>query len=426
MTNPLIATATGAGPSPWAGVWIAEDIEQIVHGVQSGSWIDGTLGGISAGLDALAFVSDPIGGLLQFGVAWLIEHVKPLSAALDWLAGDPAQISAQAQTWRNVAVSLRTDADDLARAIRWDVSEWSGAAADAYRTFADRRVQSLAALSRAADGLALMTEGAGLLIGTVRIMVRDAIATVVSRLIVYAGELAGTLGLATPLVVEQVTTLCAAWAAKIAHWLKSLIASVRQLGEAMRRLADNVTKLRGGMEPMGRRANWRDPARHPQPPARPPDSHLPAGDPIYHGENSTAIGYDSRTMRNFGGVQPEPGFHDVVVHGEPDGRFRPGMIGADGADRPANFTHPNQIADAIRANPNYDGGPVRLVACYSGMVDEAAGVLPPAQQIADSLGVPVVGPTDSVGVMRNGPEVQVPRIRNNGVWKTFYPGGGGS
>jgi hypothetical protein len=34
---------------------IAEDIEQIVHGVQSGSWIDGTLGGVSTGLDALAF-----------------------------------------------------------------------------------------------------------------------------------------------------------------------------------------------------------------------------------------------------------------------------------------------------------------------------------------------------------------------------------
>ena len=32
----MIATASGAGPSPWAGVWIAEDIEQIVQGVQNG------------------------------------------------------------------------------------------------------------------------------------------------------------------------------------------------------------------------------------------------------------------------------------------------------------------------------------------------------------------------------------------------------
>jgi hypothetical protein len=417
----LVATAPDTGPSVWAGVWIAEDIEQIVQGVHNGSWIDGTLGAVSTGLDALAFLSDPIGGLLQYGVAWLIEHVKPLSEALDWLAGDPSQISAHAQTWRNVAGSLRSDADDLVRAVRWDLSEWSGAAGDAYRTFADRKAQSLVALGRASEGMALMTEGAGLLIGTVRVMVRDAIATVVSRLIVYAGELAGTLGLATPLVVEQVTTLCASWAAKITHWLKSLISSLRRLGDAMRRLADNIARLRNAMEPMGRRSDWRDPARRPQPPTRTPDSHLPAGDPVYYRENGTAIGYDSRTMRNFDAVRPEPGFHDVVVHGERNGMFRPGMIGNDGADLPANYTHPNQIADAIRTNPNWDGGPVRLVSCHSGVAAE--GLPAPAQQVADALGVPVIAPTEAVGVPKRGGYNQVPIIRDDGTWEMFYPGG---
>ena len=115
VDNPLIAAPSAQGPSPWAGVWIAEDIEQIIHGVQQGSWIDGTLGVVSAGLDGLALVSDPVGALLQYGIAWLIEHVKPLSEALDWLAGDPAQIAAHAQTWRNVAGSLRDQAEDLAR-----------------------------------------------------------------------------------------------------------------------------------------------------------------------------------------------------------------------------------------------------------------------------------------------------------------------
>lgn len=201
-------------------------------------------------------------------VTWLIEHVKPLSEALDWLAGDPGRIATHGQTWRNVAASLRTDADDLVRSLRFDVSEWSGTAGDAYRAFANRRVQSLGALSRAADGMALMTEGAGLLIGTVRVMVRDAVATVVSRLIVYAGELIATAGLAAPLVVEQVATLCASWAARITRWLKSLIASLRHLGDAMRRMADNIAKLRelrrDEIEPMG---PTRRLARSDQPPS---------------------------------------------------------------------------------------------------------------------------------------------------------------
>jgi hypothetical protein len=69
--NPLIASATSTAPKPWAGVWIAEDIDQIAERVRSGSWIDGSLGGVGAGLDALAFVSDPVGGLLQYGIAWV-------------------------------------------------------------------------------------------------------------------------------------------------------------------------------------------------------------------------------------------------------------------------------------------------------------------------------------------------------------------
>jgi hypothetical protein len=122
-------------------------------------------------------------------------------------------------------------------------------------------------------------------------------------------------------------------------------------------------------------------------------------------------------------VRREPGFHDVVVHGERNGLFRPGLVGADGASYPANYTHPNQIADAIRANPHYDGGPVRLVSCHTGTVEEAAGVPPAAQQVADALGVPVKAPTDAVGVDRRGPLSQVPTIRNGGTWEMFYPRG---
>ncbi|MFG1607719.1 WXG100 family type VII secretion target [Actinoplanes sp. NPDC049265] len=241
--NPLVAAASPDGPSPWAGVWIAEDINAIVSGVRGGSWIDGTIGGVSAGLDALAVVSDPVGALLQYGVAWLIEHVRPLSEALDWLAGDPAEIAAHAQTWRNAATRLQSEADDLARSVAWDVSEWSGTASDTYRAYASGQVRSLETLAVASDGMALITESAGLVIATVRELVRDAVATVVSRLIVYAAELLGTLGTAAPLVAEQVATLCASWGAKIANWLRGLIATLRKLADFMRRLGDRINEL---------------------------------------------------------------------------------------------------------------------------------------------------------------------------------------
>jgi hypothetical protein len=131
--NPLVAGRLDQPTSAWVGVWIAEDIELIAQGVRSHSWVDGSLGVASSGLDALALVSDPIGALLQYGISWLIEHVRPLSEALDWLAGDPGQIAGHAQTWRNVASSLRGESDVLARSVRLDLSEWQGAASEAYR-----------------------------------------------------------------------------------------------------------------------------------------------------------------------------------------------------------------------------------------------------------------------------------------------------
>ncbi|MEV4495360.1 WXG100 family type VII secretion target [Micromonospora arborensis] len=243
-TNPLIATASAAPPHAWAGVWICEDIELIAQGVRNGSWIDGSLGVVSAGLDALAFVSDPVGALLQYGIAWLIEHVRPLSEALDWLAGDPAQITAHAQTWRNVAGSLREEATALARAVRDDLANWGGSAASAYRAWSAEQQQAINGLAQGADAMAAITEGTAGLVAAVRLLVRDAVATCVSRLIVYAGELVITGGLATPLVVEQVTTLVASWGARIARLLRGLLASLRRLVPEIRRLGDLIEKLK--------------------------------------------------------------------------------------------------------------------------------------------------------------------------------------
>ncbi|KAB1117616.1 WXG100 family type VII secretion target [Micromonospora aurantiaca] len=248
-TNPLVAAAADSGPSPWAGVWICEDIELIAQGVRTGSWIDGSLGIVSAGLDALALVSDPAGVLLQYGIAWLIEHVKPLSEALDWLAGDPAEITAHAQTWRNVAASLRDDAAELAHAVRTEVTGWTGAAATGYRRWAAEQQQAVTGLAQGAEVMAAITEGAAGLVAAVRLLVRDAIAACVSRLIVYAAELVATAGLATPLVVEQVTATVASWAGRIGRLLRGLLASLRRLMPEMRRLGDLIEKLK---EALGR------------------------------------------------------------------------------------------------------------------------------------------------------------------------------
>jgi RHS repeat-associated protein len=83
------------------------------------------------------------------------------------------------------------------------------------------------------------------------------------------------------------------------------------------------------------------------------DSFLASGANVRYSETATAIGDDENTIQNFMRSTGAHG-HDVIVHGDADGNFRvDGMI-----------THPQQIADAVRENPHYDGGPIQLVTCH--------------------------------------------------------------
>jgi hypothetical protein len=208
-----------------------------------------------------------------------------LTEALDWLAGDPAQIVAYAMTWRNVAGSLRDEAKSLGRSSRWDVTGWVGTAADAYRIWSRRQQQALEGLAGAAETMAVLTEGAGTLIGAVRMLIRDAVATAVSRLVVYAAEVIASFGAATPLVVEQVTTLVAAWSAKIARWLRALLASLRQLIPVVRRLGALIEELK---KILGRLRGSHGPGT-PEPP-KPRDPHTEAA-------RVRALGMDPATGR---------------------------------------------------------------------------------------------------------------------------------
>ncbi|TYB40424.1 WXG100 family type VII secretion target [Micromonospora sp. AP08] len=244
---PLIA-APQDSTTAFSGIYIAEDIDALMAGYTSGGWIDVAIGGFATSMDALAVVTDPLGQLVAWGVGWLIEHVKPLSDALDELAGDPDQITAYAQTWQNIAKAAAEAGTDLQGRVGRQVADWSGAAAEAYRQTHSRHLAALTALSRAASAMAEVTTGAGLLVAMVRGLVRDLIAEFVSVLAVrlweWLAEEGLTLGLATPWVVTQVTALAGKWAARITRLLHALIESLRRLTPILRRLRQLIADLK--------------------------------------------------------------------------------------------------------------------------------------------------------------------------------------
>lgn len=251
--NPLIAPERDS-TTAWSGIGIAESAADYVNGITSGSWLEMGLGTVGIGLEALAIAMDPAGALLSYGISWMIEHVKPLSDALDWLAGNPDAIRSFAETWRNVATAVSEVATEYAQTAASETAAWIGAAADAYRAHAAKLTELLTAGATAAQGVGAAVEMAGVIVGIVRETVRDLIADLVSRLIVYAIELLASWGIAAPVVVSQAMSLIARWTAKIAEIIRKLVRSLNNLRPLLRNLEDvfaDITRLL----PSGRRAD---------------------------------------------------------------------------------------------------------------------------------------------------------------------------
>ena len=115
-------------------------------------------------------------------------------------------------------------------------------------------------------------------------------------------------------------------------------------------------------------------------------------------------------------ITPKPGVFDVVVHADAQSFWVRTIKGAEEWSRQPV----RRVVDFMRRN-GYTGGPVRLIACNSGVC--AAG---PAQQLANELGAAVKAPIDKAwihypsGRVTVGPAPTSPPFSGGG-WVWFAP-----
>jgi len=312
--NPLVAQAQSS--TTWyTGLGLVEDAAQVSSGIQNDSWVDGTLGTVGGALDIVGMAIDPLGSLVAWGVSWLMEHVKPLKDALDWLAGNPDEISAHAQTWENVAKYTLDAQQQFSAAIKAETADWIGPSGDAYRQHAGTHLTVMEGISKAAHGIHYGVMGAGLIVGLVRGIVRDLIAqfigTLAARLPQWLAEAGLTLGLGTPVVIGQVVALVSKWVNKIQGFLRALLSSLKKLIPMLNKLGDILTKLKELLRKLGRsgparnaddlptggRSGWKP--GDPIPPPRTGDD-LPANTNLlgkYVGENDPDLPHPPRAFR---------------------------------------------------------------------------------------------------------------------------------
>jgi hypothetical protein len=206
-------------------------------------WLDAALSGVAVGFDVVATVSDPLGSLMAAGIGWIIDHLQPIKGWFDDLAGNPEEVVAFAGTWLNVSYALGVTRYDLERDSATKMGAMSGPGVEAYRREVRAELEKLDFLRAASRGVSGGLEAAGVIVGFVHGLLRDALSSIAGAILSYVGELAFTLGAATPLVIHQASTRVSALVTEIAPKISGLKTSVTDLDSLLRELTDILNDI---------------------------------------------------------------------------------------------------------------------------------------------------------------------------------------
>jgi hypothetical protein len=269
MTNPLVAGPIDTA-TPFSGAGLLDSGTQLASAIESGDWVQGGLAAFSTAADTVATVSDPLGSLIGAGLGWLIDHMEPLKGWFNDLTGDAGEVAGFAQTWSNMQAQLDAAATELEHVVG-DLDELAGHAIDAYRRFQADSAEHIRAAGTWAGAMATGLQMASTIVQVVHDLVRDVLSQLVGSAISWASEAVLTLGLATPWIIEQVTTRVASLTAKVGSKVTALLSSCKSLMKLLdelkvllRNAGDLFDKvLKGGGSPR---------PRHDQPT---PGHHLP-------------------------------------------------------------------------------------------------------------------------------------------------------
>ncbi|EID55765.1 WXG100 family type VII secretion target [Saccharomonospora xinjiangensis] len=231
MSNDSLVAPVESSHKAWTGSGLAEGVEGLVTAIQNEDWVSGALAGVGLGLEVAASVLDPFSALLSNGIGWAMEYFEPLREILDELTGIPDVVMSHAATWNNMAEQLGTMAEDLTSSIEGDLPGWQGGAADAYQAMMANNVEAVGGLSAISAAMASATEGAGGLVQMTREIVRDLIADLVARVVVWAVE--AIFVVTIPVIAAQIVAAVVKWAGRIFTYVTSLIDSLTNLSKLL-------------------------------------------------------------------------------------------------------------------------------------------------------------------------------------------------
>lgn len=220
------------------GLKMVDGAADAANAFANGDWIEGTVNGVSAGLDMIGTILNPLAGVCSMVVNWVIDHCGPVQDWLDQLLGDPVVIEASAATWTNIGTHLSGVAEEFRQVVVADMAGMDGLAVDAYRRFADLEADVLSGLARISHGVSAGTLAAGGLLAGVRDFIVGLFSDLVGRAVDAAAKAVLTLGIAAP-----------ACLAGLIDGARRLVTRARQFIEALSRSLDKMADLLAEISP---------------------------------------------------------------------------------------------------------------------------------------------------------------------------------
>jgi len=231
MTENSLIAPVESSREVWTGSGLAEGVEGLVDAIKSEGWVDDVLAGVGLAVEVGASAIDPISALLANGLGWAMEYFDPLRQMLDELTGMPDVVASHAATWNNMATELASMSADLKSELETGVSSWKGTAADSYVRMMGNNVEAIGGLGAISAAMAAATEGAGGLVQMTREIVRDLIADLVARVIVWAAE--AIFVVTIPVIAAQIVAAVVKWVGRILQYTTGLIDSLTNLSKLL-------------------------------------------------------------------------------------------------------------------------------------------------------------------------------------------------
>jgi len=235
--------AKGAGP--------VADVKDAVDAwnTKDKDWIDVAFKSATAGLSVAAAAFDPLAAVISLGVGWVIEHCKPFTALLDEVAGDPDDLTAYAETWKNVGTKLQETNQHYGDAIFRELTSWNDMAGTTYITITAGTISgAIEAAEGSAGALAKMGEILAKLVDELHNGVRNLISDGVGQVAAKVIKAWATGGLSVAVDGPGIAAVVAKWVAKIKNFIRAVVLICERIRVACKTIAGKVEVVSGWVD----------------------------------------------------------------------------------------------------------------------------------------------------------------------------------